>query len=418
MAERGGGVVPRSWPASDSCPKSLAFERYYSLVFVFDTRAVLTACEELDRWRAALDSKGPLPRAWEGRLRRDLEAEAIAASTGMEGVPVTVDEVRRILAGDRPTAVSPLDQALVEGYRDAMGFVLRRADDPEFRWEPELLVGLHDRILGGRYALGAGRLRVGQRYLVNSATGTQVFLPPPPTDVPGHVAEICRQMGQNEDHPAIRSAWIHVAVAAVHPFDDGNGRAARVLASLAMYRGGFRRREFTSLEEWWGRHRAAYYESFACLGTTFDPSADVTPFIRSHVAAQLSQVRALDLRERVERRIWTAITNVIGEAGLEPRVANAVWDAFFDRDVTAGYYRSLTDVSAATATNDLTTAVAARLMEAEGERRGRRYRAGRDLYERVADEVGIGMTVHKVPPWVARDVIVGELTSRVAGSSD
>ena len=46
--------------------------------------------------------RGPIPRAWAGRLRRDLGAEAIAASTSMEGVPVTLEEVHRILAGDRP----------------------------------------------------------------------------------------------------------------------------------------------------------------------------------------------------------------------------------------------------------------------------------------------------------------------------
>lgn len=382
----------------------------------YDARTLVAACAELDRWRVTLDSRGPLPRAWEGRLRRDLEAEAIAASTGMEGVPVTLDEVRRILAGDRPPDVSPQDRALVEGYRDAMGFALRRADDPAFRWEPELLIGLHDRVLGGRYALGAGRLRTGQRYLVNSATGAQVFLPPPPEDVPALVAAVCEQVRRSEDHPAVRAAWIHVATAAVHPFDDGNGRAARVLASLALYRGGFRRREFTSLEEWWGRHRAAYYEAFACLGATFDPRADVTPFVQAHVGAQLSQVRALDLRERVERRIWIAIGNVVGAVGLEPRVANAAWEAFFARDITAGYYRSLNDVSAATATHDLTAAVAARLLRAEGERRGRRYRAGRDLYAVVGDEVGVA--VSGLPEQAARETIVGALTSRVADSRD
>ena len=39
-----------------------------------------------------LDSRGPLPRVWLGRTRRELEAEAVAASTSMEGVSVTVDE--------------------------------------------------------------------------------------------------------------------------------------------------------------------------------------------------------------------------------------------------------------------------------------------------------------------------------------
>src|SRR6266702_8320451 len=110
----------------------------------FDPARVAAQCEELDAWRSRLDYKGPLPRTWEGRLRRDLEAEAVAASTIMEGVNVTVDEVRRILAGDPTVDVAPEDRELVEGYQEAMGFVLRRADDPSFRWSTELLIGLHD----------------------------------------------------------------------------------------------------------------------------------------------------------------------------------------------------------------------------------------------------------------------------------
>ena len=72
---------------------------------------------------------GRSARAWAGRLRRDLEAEAVTASTSMEGVPVTLEEVHRILAGDRPSETREEDAALVRGYRDAMSFVLRRADD-------------------------------------------------------------------------------------------------------------------------------------------------------------------------------------------------------------------------------------------------------------------------------------------------
>ncbi len=95
--------------------------------------------------------QGCAPSSLGRQLRRELAAEAIAASTSMEGVPVTVDEVRRILAGEPPPDVRSEDRELVEGYREAMEFVLRRADDNAFRWNGELLVALHDRILAGRY---------------------------------------------------------------------------------------------------------------------------------------------------------------------------------------------------------------------------------------------------------------------------
>lgn len=360
----------------------------------YDVQPLREPLTELDDRRRQLDRSGPLSRRWEGRLRRDLEVEAVAASVGMEQVPVTVDEVRRILVGERPAGVTEVDRSLVLGYQQAMEYVLRRADDPGFRWSRELLVALHDRVLGGNYALGAGRLATGPRWVADRRTGAQVFAPPPPDILPELVDRVCVRMEEGHDHPALASAWIHVAVAAIHPFRDGNGRVARVLASLAMYRGGFQRREFTSLEEWWGRHLGDYYAAFACLGAEFDETADVTPFLVAHVTAQLAQVRALDLRHRVERRIWEALEQVVEDARLQQRLVNAAWDAFFEREVTPAYYIPLTGVSRATATNDLAAAVAAGLLEPHGAGRTRRYLAGAALYERAAGYLAVDGIEH------------------------
>ena len=377
----------------------------------FDAAILKPSLAELDLWRTRLDYRGPLPRTWAGRLRRDLEAEAVAASTSMEGVPVTLEEVHRILAGDRPVETREEDAALVRGYRDAMSFVLRRADDAAFAWNRELLVGLHDRILAGSWGEGAGRFRSGPTYVVDGRAGALVFEPPPAEDVPGLVDRACAAVQRGYDHPAIAAAWIHVALAAIHPFRDGNGRAARVAASLAMYRGGFKLPEFTSLEEWWGRHLSDYYSAFGCLGRGFATEADVTPFISPHVEAQLHQVRALDLRERVEHKVWIAVEEAVGTAGLEARVANAVWDAFFGRSVTPRYYRPLADVSPATATTDLAAAVAAGLLRPEGRARSRRYRAGNALYPRIGAALEIAVEASGDS---SRTLIIAELTKRAA----
>jgi len=377
----------------------------------YDAKAVLDLARELDRWKTQLDYRGPIPRAWAGRLRRDLEAEAVAASTSMEGVPVTVEEVHRILAGDRPPQTREEDAALVRGYRDAMSFVLRRADDRAFKWDRELLIGLHDRILAGNWGAGAGRFRTGPAHLIENRTGELVFQPPPPEDVPELVDHACSVIEKGLEHAAIGAAWIHAATAAIHPFTDGNGRAARVVASLAMYRGGFKLPEFTSLEEWWGRHRSEYYASFRCLGDAFEPHADVTPCVRAHLEAQLHQVRALDLRERVQQRIWTAVEEAVSAVGLEPRVASAVWDAFFGRSVTPRYYRPLADVSVATATKDLAAAVAAGLLRPVGRARSRTYHAGQGLYVRIGAALGVSLNESGEP---GRGIIIGELTKRVA----
>ena len=146
-----------------------------------EVRALLT---RLDVLRARLDIGATLPRRWAGRLRREIETNAIAASTSMEGVRVTADDVRRILVGDIPAAVTPEDARLVAGYRDAMAFVLRRADDVQFAWHSEIIRGIHDRVLGGSYAAGAGLYRSGSVYIVSQRDGRTVFTPPDADQVP------------------------------------------------------------------------------------------------------------------------------------------------------------------------------------------------------------------------------------------
>jgi Fic family protein len=342
---------------------------------------------ELDRLATRLDAR-VLSRRWEGRLRRSLEAEAIAASTSMEGVPVTVDDALKILAGDTPEDVSPRDQALVRGYRDAMTFVQRRADDGALIWNRELVVGVQDRIVAGDVSAGAGKLRERATWITNSRTGDVIFEPPPPEDVPGLVDEVGQTIESAGWHPALEAAWTHVALAATHPFLDGNGRTARVMASLAMYRGGFRHPAFTSLEEWWGSHPSTYYEAFDCLGDRFDRERDVTDFVLAHVKAQLTQVVALDLRQHTDGLLWTTLENLLEDRGLSPRLANALYDGFYGREITTSYYASIIDASPATARNDLTAAAAAGLLIGEGRTRGRRYRATPALTSTIAKALG------------------------------
>jgi Fic family protein len=310
-------------------------------------------------------------RGWPQRLRRELEAEAVAHSTRIEGVPVTVDQVRRILGGDPPGEVAAADRALVEGYRDAVVLAQRRAADPSFAWHRAELVALQASAMRGTPVAGA--LRDGQVYI---ARGEKVlFTPPSAAEVPALLDAACERaeaLGAGA-HPALLAAWVHVAVAAIHPFADGNGRTARLCATLAMCRGARPAPFASSLEEWWGNHTGDYYAAFECLGARFDAAADVTPFVAAHLRAQLAQARAFDLREATERRLWRLCSALAESHGLPDRAGNALWEAFFGRAVSARYYAEVCDVSPATARNDLAALIAAGAFEASGRTRGRTY---------------------------------------------
>ena len=352
----------------------------------FDETGLTPHLDELDRLKKSFDAS-PLVIGWRSRLASDLMAEAIQASTSMEGVPVTVEEVRRILAGDTPANVKPEDASLVTGYRDAMTYCQRRADDDVFSWSPELVKGIQDRILAGRADWGAGRYGKG-RFIQNSVTGELVYTPPQ-DDLHGLMLSLCDRMNRWDGHPALKSAWVHIALAAIHPFKDGNGRTARVLASLAMYRGGFKRQEFISLEEWWGRNRTRYSDAFKCLGPKFDPSADVTSFIKAHLQAQVIQVHVLQGIERTQRRVWSGIDAVASESGLPERTNVALWEAFWGRVVSRPYYLAVADVKASTGTKDLNLLTAAGMLRPEGRTRGKHWVTGERFFPSLGKQFGL-----------------------------
>ena len=378
------------------------------------TAAIVKDLERIETLRERLDNRGALPRRWLGRLRRDLEAESVAASTIMEGVRVTVEEVRRLLAGDTPDNVDAVDASLVLGYRSAMSYVLRRADEPSFGWETELLKGIHDRVMGGAFDLGAGRFRTIPVWISDGRSAEPVYTPPDHDKVPGLVGELVEHLQDSEAPAPVIASLAHVRLAGIHPFKDGNGRTSRVIAAMAMYRGGYRAPEFTSLEEWWGSHRAAYYASFECLGRKWKATADVTPFVAAHVGAQRTQADALSLRLATQREIWTAIEDHIDQLGMDVRAANALWDTFFGRSVTNRYYRSLADVSKVTAAADLGKLVSAGLLVVRRAGRDTDYVAAERLYPVVADAAGLhdvarlGNTGEQM-----RDIIIVTLAQRL-----
>lgn len=364
-----------------------------------------------------LARRGVVPRRWQGRLKRDLAAASIAASSWMEGVRVDANEARRILAGDRPTSVAPTDAALVEGYRDAVAGALSQAGDPAFEWSRQTVLDVHRVAMAASERSNPGRFRDGSVCVVDSA-GAVIYSAPEAAGVPGLVDELCEWLNASGTlPPPVLSAMVHARVAGIHPFSDGNGRTARILATLAMARGGYVAPEFTSLEEWWGAHLRSYYGSFACLGSGWSPSADITRFVATHVRAQRRQVAALTERLAVERHVWTALEDIVAEdVRLPPRAAEALFDAFLGHPLTNRYYRSVVGASVATATNDLSTLEAAGLLEALGDGRSRSYSGTFRLIALVASAAKAPVQAWpEVPLAEQRAVVLGDLRDQVLG---
>jgi Fic family protein len=71
-------------------------------------------------------------------------------------------------------------------------------------------------------------------------TGTN-FVPPPPAQVPGLMKRFSADIPKMKKkyHPVEFAALLHEELVTIHPFTDGNGRAARLLMNLALLQAGY-----------------------------------------------------------------------------------------------------------------------------------------------------------------------------------
>jgi Fic family protein len=82
------------------------------------------------------------------------------------------------------------------------------------------------------------------------------------------VPELCRNLldwitesEKKEINPIIVAGVAHQEIAAIHPFSDGNGRTARALATLILYKLGYDFRRLFALEDYYNYDRQAYYKA-------------------------------------------------------------------------------------------------------------------------------------------------------------
>ncbi|KAJ7847944.1 fido domain-containing protein [Mycena olivaceomarginata] len=94
----------------------------------------------------------------------------------------------------------------------------------------------------GQYYVPPGDTRTTTRHTVyvNAAMGRVKFCPY--TKVDSELWVICSSaeaLMKNMKNPFAVASWLHLVLAACHPFDDGNGRVTRLVASIPLLLAGY-----------------------------------------------------------------------------------------------------------------------------------------------------------------------------------
>lgn len=206
----------------------------------------------------------PLLPLWEKQFKEDAIVRSAYHGTHIEGNKLGKEDAKDILEG-RDVIGRPRDIQEIINYRKVIDFIDLEAQKKIDKITELLIKKIHriitDKILQPE---ALGEFRNKQVIVRNSATGEVTFRPPPPLEVPFLMREFLYWVNRDDRqtiHPVIKAGIAHHELVRIHPFIDGNGRVARVLATLILLLGGYDIRRFFSLEEYYDKDAVSYYEN-------------------------------------------------------------------------------------------------------------------------------------------------------------
>lgn len=120
-----------------------------------------------------------------------------------------------------------------------------------------------------------------------------IFLYAPVERIPAEMSKLCQELNSTSflsTHPLLQASYAHYALVAIHPFSDSNGRVARALSLMYIYRANL----IPTLDL--VKARRVYL-----LSLKSDDEDDFQPFIN------LVQERAVDAINLTEEKIRAAV---------------------------------------------------------------------------------------------------------------
>lgn len=323
------------------------------------------------------------PRRWTGLLARMTRARAIRGSNSIEGIDVTEEDAIAAVDGEEPADADRATWRAVVGYQKAMEFLLQRCRDDRFRFSLDTILAAHFMITEHDLAANPGRLRPGWVGVRNALTGELVHEGVDRDRLDGLLEELLAYMNDSGRQPLlVKAALVHLNIAMLHPFSDGNGRVARCLQTAVLARDGIIAPIFSSIEEYIGHHQETYYAVLAEVGGGgWNPTRDCRPWTRFCLTAHYRQAQTLLRRSREFERVYVELAEVVDHRGLPERTALALVEAAFGVRVRNASYRVAAAISHNLASRDLKALVDAGLLIAKGERRGRSYSAGETVWK-------------------------------------
>ncbi len=260
------------------------------------TPDALNAISEIAGIKALVEKSRVLPLN-EAQLRRQAIIRMTHTSTSIEGNKLAEFQVDKVLSGMSVIA-DPKSIQEVKNYQDALKEVevLAAQSSP---LTLEKILHLHSVLMHSLVEREkCGHLRPDTIYLVDDlGDGREVlrFEGPPAKKILYLLNGLLVWLAKSEKeelHPILRAGIFHVQFVTIHPFTDGNGRMARLLTNLILFKSGWDFRKILVLEDFYNRNRTNYYNALNFVqGDRYHEGEDLTPWLEYFIAGFLTEAR-------------------------------------------------------------------------------------------------------------------------------
>ena len=202
-----------------------------------------------------------LPEGVVHRMRRISRRKSTYASNRIEGNPLSEEDVERVLEKD-PHGHFLKPEQEIRNYYQALELLEGKMNED---FSQELILQVQAKVVQGssKEKIGLrGAMPPGVPFAVyDSNTGNIDYIPPEYCDVPQLLEELVAYVRTSDDHPLIKAAVVHYQLVTIHPFEDGNGRTARLLSGYLLEKYGYGFLGIGSLDEYFAYDPEEYYSS-------------------------------------------------------------------------------------------------------------------------------------------------------------
>ena len=205
------------------------------------------------------------------RMERIAREVSTYASTSIEGNPLPLTEVKKILKS-QPAHIRDSEREVLN-YNQALKNLNNLLKKGDVRVSLELILAIQNQITAGLLSeTEIGKLRRKHVVVNDPKTGKVVYLPPDIKDLESLMQDLTEFVAREKVSidPLILAGIFHKQMVIIHPFVDGNGRTTRLATKVLLAQMGLNTFNLFSFENYYNNNVTKYFQTVGEFGNYYD----------------------------------------------------------------------------------------------------------------------------------------------------